>query len=101
MEYRERIPVKKYRPMFGYGYHPEEERRIKKEALRQADGRDTMPAPAESPLVTLIAVIVLWLAFLIGAIVATRLENSNVTWQGTPAQMQAMRDDAGGAGGVI
>lgn len=102
MEYRERIPVKKYRPLFGYGYNPEEERRTKKEVLTSADGRETMPVPAESPFITLIAVLILWLAFLIGAIVASRLEFREETRQGVPAQMQVMQEGGPwGARGIL
>ena len=93
MEYRERIPVKKYRPLFGYGYNPEEERRAKKEAVMPADGRETMPVPAESPVVTLIALLILWLAFLIGAIVATHMESRHVTRLGDPVRMQVRQQD--------
>ena len=82
MEYKDRIPVKRYRPLFGYGYDPEYERKKKNVQTAVPDGRQTMPLPADSPLATLIAVLILWLAFLIGAIVATSLENREMTWMG-------------------
>ncbi|MBR0090628.1 MAG: hypothetical protein IJP92_02905 [Lachnospiraceae bacterium] len=87
MEYKDRIPVKRYRPQFGYGYNPEDVKKKKtEEDMTPVDGHQTMPRPADSPLITLIAVVILWLAFFIGAVVATRLEVREVTDAGGPVQ---------------